>query len=214
MAEPTKPRPAQPADAGSGETTRTFLGGPAKQPAQPPAEPERAGPPAGIVRHGPGVPAPAGGDQVGQKVEQIWRVGLPERPSRPRPRLVRVLGSALTVLLLAATGVVLYLRLHHAPPFHVTGVAISHRTRVACAADVTGLITTNGGPGSVLYQWLVQPSPRQPRTATVSTTAGQHAARVTLILPLKAHGSATELVTLQVLKPDFKTASTTVAVSC
>jgi len=127
---------------------------------------------------------------------------------------VRVLSSALTVLLLAASGVVLYLRIHHAQPFHVTGVAISHQTRVACAADVTGLITTNGVAGSVFYQWLVQPSPRQPRTRTVSTIAGQHAKQVTLILPLKAHGRATELVTLQVLKPDFKTASTTVAVSC
>jgi len=126
----------------------------------------------------------------------------------------RVLSSALTVVLLAASGVVLYLRFHHAASLHVTGVVITHRTRVACGTDVTGLITTNGAAGSVSYQWLIQPSAGQPRPKNVSVAAGHHTAPVILVLPLKARGGASVRVTLQVLKPDFMTTSAKVAVRC
>ncbi len=227
VADPTQPPPAPGAGAGSGETTRTFLGGegatrpriggparpPAGPPAQPPGEASRPWPPAEIVRYGPGVPAPAVGDQASKQAQQIWRGGLPPGQAR-RPRLRRLLGTALTVVLLAASGVVLYLRFHHATPVRVTGVTIARRTRTACGADVTGRITTNGVAGTVSYQWLVQPGRRQPRPRTVSVIAGQHVVRVTLILPLNGHGQASALITLQVLAPDPKTVSANVAVSC
>jgi hypothetical protein len=223
VADPTQPRPAPEAGAGSGETTRTFLGGegatrprigrPAKPPAGPPIEANRPWPPAEIVRSGPGVPAPEAGDKASRQAEQIWRGGLPPGQAR-RPKLRRLLGPALTVVLLAASGVVLYLRSHHPPPVQVTSVTIAQRTRIACGLDVTGRITTNGAAGTVSYQWLVQPGRRQPRPKTVSIISGQHVAQVTLILPLTGHGRASELVTLQVLAPDPKTASANVAVSC
>jgi hypothetical protein len=223
VADPTQPRPAPEAGAGSGETTRTFVGGegatrprigrPAEPPAGPPVEANRPGPPADIVRSGPGVPAPEAGDKASLKAEQIWRGGLPPGQAR-RPKLRRLLGPALTVVLLAASGVVLYLRFHHTPPVQVTSVTIAQRTRIACGVDVTGRITTNGAAGTVSYQWLVQPGRRQPRPKTVSIISGQHAAQVTLILPLTGHGRASELVTLQVLAPDPKTVSANVAVSC
>ena len=219
VADPTQPRPGPEAGAGSGETTRTFLGGegatrprigrPAKPPAGPPIEANRPWPPAEIVRSGPGVPAPGAGD----KAEQIWRGGLPRGQAR-RPRLRRLLGPALTVVLLAASGVALYLRFHHTPPVQVTSVTIAQRTRIACGVDVTGRITTNGAAGTVSYQWLIQPSRRQSRPKTVSISSGQHVAQVTLILPLTGNGRASELVTLQVLAPDPKTVSANVAVSC
>ncbi len=118
------------------------------------------------------------------------------------------------MVLLAASGVVLYQRFHHAPPVQVTGVTIAQRTRIACGVDVTGRITTNGVAGTVSYQWLVQPGRRQSRPKTVSIVSGQHVAQVTLILPLTGHGRASELVTLLVLAPDPKTVSANVAVSC
>jgi uncharacterized membrane protein (UPF0136 family) len=115
--------------------------------------------------------------------------------------------------LLAASGVVLYLRFHHAP-FHVTGVVIFQRTRIACGVDLTGRITTNGAAGTVSYQWLVQPSPRQPRPRSKPVNAGLHALPVHLVVSASGHGAASKLVTLQVLAPDSRTASATVAVSC
>jgi len=76
------------------------------------------GRPPGIVRYGPGVPATphAGGAEL--TAERVWRTGGLAVASRRPARLRRLLGSALTVILLAASGIVLYLRFYHAP-FHV-----------------------------------------------------------------------------------------------
>src|SRR6266700_3558882 len=65
-----------------------------------------------VVRHGPGVPTTPPGSQAGLTAEHIWRTGLPPASHRRPARLRRWLGTALTVLLLAASGVVLYLRFH------------------------------------------------------------------------------------------------------
>jgi hypothetical protein len=207
VADQTQPRPAPEADAGSGETTQTFLGRATGRRIGNPASP-----PAGTVRSGPGVPAPAAADKA-SRAEHIWRGGLPPGPA-PRRTLRRLLGSALTVVLLAASGVVLYLRFHHTPPVQVTSVTIAHRTSIACGVDLSGRIDTNGAAGTVSYQWLVQPGRRQPSPKTVAVISGQHVAQVTLILPLTGHGRASELVTLQVLAPDPKAVSANVAVKC
>ena len=53
---------------------------------------------------------------------------------------------ALTVVLLVASAVVIFLRLHH-PAFGVTGAAITQVTG-GCTVDVTGRISTTGGAGS------------------------------------------------------------------
>jgi hypothetical protein len=128
--------------------------------------------------------------------------------------VLRLLSSALTVVLLAVSGVVLYLRFHHTP-FHVTGVVISQRARIACGADLTGRITTDGAAGTVSYKWLVQPFGRQqPRVRNESVPSGQHALYVTLFLPVTGHGRASEKVTLQVLGRDPRTASAAIVVSC
>jgi hypothetical protein len=68
---------------------------------------------------------------------------------------------ALTVILLAAAGVVLYLRLYHAP-LQVTGIAIPRHVTNGCAVDVTGRIATNGSAGTASYQWLFQPQVQAP----------------------------------------------------
>jgi hypothetical protein len=169
--------------------------------------------PGDVVRYGPGVPGTPPAGQAGLTAEHVWRTGHPpERPRRPA-RLRRLAGSALTVILLAASGIVLYLRFHHAP-FHVTGAAITRQTRNGCDVDVTGRITTNGAAGTVSYQWLLQQGGQPPQPLSQSVTAGQHDVYVTIAVQGSGRGSASQTVTLQVLDPDLRTASADVAVSC
>ena len=160
-----------------------------------------------------GCPATPPADQAELTAERVW---LPAaRPGLPggQPRLLRLSGSALTVILLAASGVLLYLRFHHVP-FRVTGVGISQQTQTGCGVDVTGRITTNGSAGTVSYQWLFRPDGQPPRPLSQSAVAGQQAVYVTVAVEGEGHGSTSQTVTLQVLGPDPRTASAAVVVSC
>lgn len=171
-----------------------------------------AGPP-GIVRQGPGVPVSPSPNRVSRSAEQVWRTGqLPAPPGRRR-RLRRISGSALTVVLLVAAGVVLYLRFHHGP-LQVTGVAITRQVTNGCAVDVTGRITTNGSAGTVSYQWLLRPQSAAPQPMNQSVVAGQGAVYVTVAVQGQGQGSAARDVTLQVLGPGTGTASVHVSLSC
>jgi hypothetical protein len=199
-----------------GEATRTWLEG---VPGRPPptvksAEPtDQAG---AVVRYGPGVPATQPAGQAELTAKRVWRGGVPARPSQRSTRLSRLrrlFGAALTVILLAASGVVLYLRFHHGP-FHVTGVAISQRTPTGCGVDVTVQITTNGSAGTVSYKWLIRPGQQPPRPLSQSAVAGQHAVYVSVVVEGQGHGSARRTVTLQVLGPDPRAISAPVVVSC
>ena len=227
------PGPAQPSGAGAGEATRTSWGrypgirpgladpadpspGPATDvvPGHPPTYiPPRTQSPSDIVRYGPGVPASVPASQAGPEAERVWRTGRLPKPSRRPLRLRRLFGSALTVILLAASGVVLYLHFHHAP-FHVTGVEILKQTKNGCVDDVTGQITTNGAAGTVSYQWVFRPGQQAPQPLSQSVVGGQHALYVTAVVDGQAHGSASQTATLQVLGPDQKTDSTPVIVRC
>jgi hypothetical protein len=211
--ESTELGPTVPIGAGDSEVTQAFLGHPVTRPrlADPANSPLR--PPTEIVRHGPGVPAPSSTGPGGSTVERMWRSGGPPAPPRRPHKLRRLFGSAFTVLLLVASGVVLYLRFHHAP-FHVTDVVISQQTRTACGVNVTGRITTNGSAGTVSYQWLFRPDRQPPQPLNQSVTAGQHAVYVTVAVEGTGHGSASRTVTLQVLGPDPGAASTALVVSC
>ena len=166
-----------------------------------------------VIRYGPGVPGTRPAGQVELTAEHVWRTDRTGVPSRRRRRLGRVLGLALTVILLAASGVVLYLRFHHAA-FHVTGVAITQQLHNGCGVDVTGKISTNGSPGTVSYQWLIEPSQQPPQVLSQSVAAGQRAAYVTIDVEGAGQGSASQTVVLEVLGPDTRTDSATVAVSC
>jgi hypothetical protein len=129
-------------------------------------------------------------------------------------RLRRLLGLALTVILLAAAGVVLWLRFFDHPPFGVTSVHITQQTRSGCAVDVTGKITTNGSAGTISYQWVFRPQTQAPQPLSQSVTAGQHAVYVTVAVEGQGHGSATQTVTLDVLGPGTGSDSTAVSLSC
>ena len=186
---------------------------------QPPTEyrghqPTTDAAPAEVVRHGPGVPV--AGAVAATGAESVWRTGHragpPPRGLRLR-RMRRILGSALTVILLAAAGVVLWLRFHHAP-FHVTSVAITQQTKTACGVDLTGRIATNGSAGTVSYQWVFRPQTQAPQPLSQSVVAGQHAVYVTVAVEGEGHGTATQEVTLDVLGPDPGSASRDVTISC
>ncbi|MGH3205332.1 MAG: hypothetical protein ACRDOA_06555 [Streptosporangiaceae bacterium] len=189
---------------------------------QPPAEygdhrPTFAAPRApvpDVVRHGPGVPSAA--TVAANGAESVVRTGRhAETPPGRRGlrRMRRILGSALTVILLAAAGLVLWLRFHHAP-FGVTGVAIIQQTKTTCGVDVTGRIATDGSAGTVSYQWVFRPQTQTPQPLSQSVVSGQQAVYVTVAVEGLGHGTSTQEVTLDVLGPDAGTATKRVSVSC
>lgn len=230
QAGPPQAGPAYtPTQAGPGQAGSThdvpYQGGPTQAgsayqqtqgPGYPPPPPgggaQGAQPNSELMRYGPGVPATPP-SEASQTAERIWRTGRPEEPAR-RPRRWRALaGTALTVILLATTGVVLYLRFHHAP-FHVTAVKITQQTPNGCGVNVTGQISTNGSAGTVSYQWLFQPDSQAPQPLSQSVVAGQDAVFVTVAVQGSGHGSASRKVTLQVLGPDKHADSISVTLRC
>jgi hypothetical protein len=122
-------------------------------------------------------------------------------------------GTVVTAALLVTSGVVLYLRFHHAP-FRVTHVGIVAQTHIACGVDVTGQIKTNGAAGTISYQWVFHSGGQAPQPVSQSVVSGQNAAYVTVAVDGSGHGSASQTVTLQVLGPDPGSASTLVTVTC
>jgi hypothetical protein len=216
--------PTLPPSEGDGGTNRVFSGHePATQPlpTNPPTtdashqpatimKPSAAAP-SEVVRFGPGVPA----SQV--SAESVWRTGHragpPPRQRRLR-RVRRMLGLALTVILLIAAGIVLWLRFFDHPSFRVTDVKITGQTRAGCTVDVTGEIATNGSAGTVSYQWVFQPQTQAPQPLNQTVVTGQHAVYVTVAVEGQGHGSASQNVTLDVLGPDTGAASAHVTVSC
>ncbi len=233
--------PSLPSAAGDGEATRTYLNRAAPSPVRsadapdpsphaptevlphPPTEvAARAAPPAAepsgrnqdIVRYGPGVPATLPPGRAELTAERAWHGTGPARPpSRRRERWRRLASMALTIALLAASAVVLYVRFHH-PPFHVTEVAITHQAANGCVVDVTGRISTNGAAGTVSYQWLFRSGQQSPQPLNQSVAAGERAVYVTVTLQGSGHGSTSQKVTLQVLGPDFRADSAVAVISC
>jgi len=158
------------------------------------------------------VPAPWPANQAAPTAEQVWRTALPNEPRRPR-RLRRLAGPALSIALLAASGAVIYLRLHHGP-FGVTGVAITAQVKHGCTEDVTGRVGTTGAAGTVSYQWVFEPELAAPQPLSQSVATGQSAVYVTAAVEAQGHGSLTQTVTLRVLGPERGSASGHVLLSC
>jgi hypothetical protein len=162
-----------------------------------------------LVRYGPGVPP----SQAGVSAEQVWRTGqIADPPKRP-VRYRRLASLVLTVVLLAAAGVLLFLRFHHSP-FHVSGAPVLSAAQNGCTVNVTGRIPTNGASGTISYQWVFTPQQAAPQPLSQSVVSGQHDVFVTVAVQGQGHGTATEQVTLQVLGPNQESASTVVKVSC
>jgi hypothetical protein len=169
---------------------------------------------AGIRRYGPGVPGPAGVGQGAATAEEVWRAGLPSggRPGRAK-QFRRWAGTALSVGLIIVSGAVIWVRTHH-PALGVTGVAISGQAKSGCAVDVTGVISTNGGSGTVSYQWVFTPAVSAPQPLRQSVGGGQGSMYVTAAVNGSGHGTLTQQVTLQVLGPGRGSATARVVLSC
>jgi hypothetical protein len=171
-----------------------------------------------IVRYGPGVPGSAPGSAAtpaatAPTAEEVWRHGLPANGQRPPHPLRRWAGTGLTVVLLIASAVVIYLRLHH-PPLGVTGASITQVTS-GCTVHVTGRISTTGGSGIVSYEWTFQPQLIAPQPMSQTVAAGQSAVYVAAAIDGQEHGSLRQTVTLRVLGPGpGHDASAPVAISC
>jgi hypothetical protein len=214
--------PVQPQAGAASKEPGTYRPPPQPPYADPRAEavtvpPPEAGPPpapsAEVLHYGPGVPA----SQAGVAAESVWRTGRrPEPPPRQRRlrRLRRLLGLALTLILLVAAGIVLYLRFFDHPALHVTQVKITEQNKNGCTVDVTGRIGTNGSAGTVSYQWVFRPQTQAPQPLSQSVVSGQHAVFVTVAVEGQGHGSATQMVTLDVLGPDTGSDSTNLTISC
>ena len=145
--------------------------------------------------------------------EQVWRTGrLPEAPRR-KARTRRLLGSGLTVILLVAAAIVLFLRFHHAP-FSVSSAKITSEVKNGCGVNVTGRIDTNGAAGTVSYEWVFQPQTQAPQPLSQSVVSGQHSVYVTVAVQGQGHGTSSQKVTLQVLGPDTASDTASVTFSC
>ena len=128
-------------------------------------------------------------------------------------RVWRLAGMVLTLALLVASGVVIYLRLHHAP-FGVTGVVITRQATSGCKLAVTGRIGTTGGAGTVSYEWVFTPQLAAPSQVSQPVVAGQSAVYATADIQGQGHGTLTQTVTLQVLGTGRQSASAQVTVHC
>jgi len=204
----------QPTQTGIGEPGTA---GPSYIPshARPTGQPAQAGrsrPAPELTRYGPGVPATSPPDAA-HTAERIWRTGHADQPPRRLRRWRGLARSALTIILLAASAVVLYLRFHHTP-FHVTRVAITQQTPSRCGVKLTGQIRTNGAAGTVIYQWLFQPGQQTPQPLSQSVSAGRNTVNVTVAVQGSGRGSASRTVTLQILQPDSQADSTSVILRC
>lgn len=167
--------------------------------------------PGQLQRRGPGVPRVVSAGQIGPTAHEVWRTGLPVSQTPPRRRWRRWTGSALTVALLVAVGVVIFLRLHH-PALRVTGVAITSQIKDGCSVDVTGRIGTTGGAGTVSYQWVLTPQTGAPHPLSQSVTSGQTAIYITAAI--QSTGRLSRQVTLQVLGPGEGSATAHVIANC
>jgi len=79
---------------------------------------------------------------------------------------------------------------------------------------VTGRISTNGSAGTVSYQWLFRSGQQSPQPLSQSVAAGERDVYVTVTLEGSGRGSTSQMVTLQVIGPDFRADSAVAVISC
>ena len=167
--------------------------------------PDPAGAP---VRFGPGLPAGSAPPSTPDWVK-------PARTKRRSRRWVSVLSTFLTLAIIAAVGVVLWLRTHNV--FKVTSVAVAPASapgnKCNITVDVVGSIVTNGRGGEVTYQWIRNGDITSPVASAIVGT-GQTIAPVHLSWSFHGRGTYQATAELRVLSPEVAAAKTTFTYAC
>lgn len=154
-----------------------------------PADTAEQSQPAGPLRFGPGVP---GAD------EPIPGWGAAARPAQRRRGWI---GGLITLGLIA--GVLAYLLLQGRDPVAVTMITVTAQNPPgACdvTVDVVGTVTTNGRPGTFVYQWL-RSDGQTTAPQTQSVASGQTSVPVVLQWSVSGRGTFDAQATLRILEP-------------
>ena len=162
-----------------------------------------------MLRFGPGVTA-ADAHRTHGTLPAL--VPAPPPPAPPSRRLRR---HALPALVLVC--VIAFLAWQRlGPPLAVRSVAVTAQpTALGCdsTADIVGLVTTNGRPGTLTYRWI-----RSDGTASgvlrEVMVRGQSQARVHLLWTFQGEGHRTARADLRVLSPDHRTITTRFTYDC
>jgi hypothetical protein len=162
-----------------------------------------------VLRFGPGVTAALA--HRTHRTQPPVAVGPAPAPGRHR----RLRRNTLPALVLACViAFLLWQRL--GPPLGVREVAVTSRpATVGCdgTADIVGLVTTNGRPGTLTYRWV-----RSDGTASAalheSLTRGERHARLHLRWTFQGTGRYEARAELRVLSPARHSASARVAYDC
>ncbi|RZU75637.1 hypothetical protein EV384_4190 [Micromonospora kangleipakensis] len=164
--------------------------------------------PGGEVRFGPGVPATP-------PAAPAWPAAATAR--RPRPlwrRVVSVLSTLLTVVLLVAVGFYLWQRIS---PLEVEGVTVAvpqpAGDRCDVTVDVVATVRTNGRGGVLRYQWLrSDAAPGSLLSERVGR--GQRTVLLTLRWSFSGVGTTKETATVNIIEPSPVQAGTEVSYRC
>ncbi|MEU3934253.1 hypothetical protein AB0E85_19780 [Streptomyces sp. NPDC029044] len=185
------------------DETPTGQPAPERGPAWP-APPDRVE--GSVLRFGPGVTAAA---------RQRTHLTLPAVPPPPTPRGGRLRRHALPALVLVCVLAFLaWQRL--GPPLRVNAVTVTARpAALGCdgTADLVGLVTTNGRPGTLSYRWI-----RSDGTASgvleEELVRGQRQARLHLRWTFEGPGHRTARAELRILSGTARTATTGFVYDC
>jgi hypothetical protein len=171
-----------------------------------------------VLRFGPGVPGSAR-TANGTTAADIWHGTLPGQPHDPRHSGKRQRGglrryALAAAVLIAVIAFLLWQRL--GPGLAVESVTVQTDPRgPACddTADVTGVVVTNGEPGTIEYRWL-----RSDGTASGTLrerlTTGQREARLHLLWTFRGRGTHEARAELRILAPGTRTASARFTYTC
>lgn len=185
----TVPAPPVPASTLLGERRAGRFAAPPTAPAPRPGE---------VRRFGPGVPTP---EVAASRAEQLWRAGA--APARaPRRRAGRLVGGVVTVLVVAAA-LLVGLSLRAPSALVVTAAAVELDPRgPACdgTAEITGLISTNGGSGTITYRWIAD-GVREAATDAPLSVSGQDTVRVALNWPFEGASNGDHVARLEIVAP-------------
>ncbi|WP_230415580.1 hypothetical protein [Micromonospora tarapacensis] len=161
----------------------------------------------GELRFGPGVP-------VAPPPAPAWPTPPPPRRRSAWRRLVSVLSTLLTLVLLAAVGLWIWQRLS---PLEIVEVSVAvprpADERCDVSVDVVAAVRTNGRAGVIEYQWLRSGSaPGALLTERVGW--GQRTVELTLRWSFGGVGSTTETATVNIVSPSPAQATTEVSYAC